>query len=63
MGGVEDEETSFVPLNRFFTVKKKKKVFLSKVLQAQCLKAASSVPTWRFSGVTSFLCFSFSSLF
>lgn len=24
MGGVEDEETSFVPLNRFFTVKKKK---------------------------------------
>lgn len=23
MGGVEDEETSFVPLNRFFTVKKK----------------------------------------
>lgn len=61
MGGVEDEETSFVPLNRFFTVKKK--VFLSKVLQAQCLKAASSVPTWRFSGVTSFLCFSFSSLF
>lgn len=30
MGGVEDEETSFVPLNRFFTVKKKKKSVLVK---------------------------------
>lgn len=28
MGGVEDEETSFVPLNRFFTVKKKKSVLV-----------------------------------
>lgn len=63
MGGVEDEETSFVPLNRFFTVKKKKSVLVKSSASAvsQSSKFSANVALFR-CNFLSLLQFFFSSL-
>lgn len=63
MGGVEDEETSFVPLNRFFTVKKKKSVLVKSSASAvsQSSKFSANVALF-WCNFLSLLQFFFSSL-